>query len=208
MKFFKFAILTAIFGATFATPSLAQTDADYQAIKDALMSRPNAQTDIMGTTSNALRPLMHGRDYFEASDLDIYMKISAARLRAQNLTAILMYDLNGDMEVTREEIEQVVTFQMGGFGQPQQQIQLAVKQQVDRLMKSDKNGDGKLSGDELYANSQFNNFNEGQDLTANLGKALLAADPNKDGKVTQAEILAMIAHIAENGSLDAQAKKQ
>ena len=87
------------FGLSAAT---AQTEDEYKSVRDVLLNYSNGQSDLMNLAGNALRPLTHGRDYFEASDVGTYQKINDARRRSQLLVRVLSFDLDGNMEVTRE----------------------------------------------------------------------------------------------------------
>ena len=185
------------FGLSAAT---AQTEDEYKSVRDVLLNYSNGQSDLMNLAGNALRPLTHGRDYFEASDVGTYQKINDARRRSQLLVRVLSFDLDGNMEVTREEIEQAVTFQSGYSFQAPMQLKRMVDQQTNLLMQNDKNGDGKLSGNELTLPIANENPMNAEDITAGLGKALLAADPNKDDRITQTEILQILAHVSDGFS--------
>lgn len=165
----------------------------YKAISELLVGQSRAPVDIMAMAGNFLRPLTHGRNYFEASDVEIYDQIYKARRRAQFISQSLAYDLDGNMEVSKDEVEKSVAVNFGGSDPSS----ATLKRAVDQIMQSDTNGDGKLSGDELGLPRQQSGAVDEPNINARLGKALLELDPNKDGRLTQAEILGILAHVAE-----------
>ena len=197
MHKFKKIELAAMFSIALAGHAFSQSEDQIAKIRTLLNPNPQMQVDWMGQMSNLLRPLMHGRDYFEASDLTLYKQVVGAQRRSAGMMRILSYDLEGNMEVTRAEIEEVLAFQMGNFGNRQaEQLQQNIKQQADKLMQFDKNGDGKLSGSELVAAAAAEpNFMQ-EDRTESLGQALLDVDSGKDGKITQSIIFTILARVA------------
>ena len=186
--------LTIVTFALVAGSSYVRADetADYQAIKDMLVRESGSHIDIMAVAGNYLRPLTHGRGYFEPSDVEIFAQVSNARQRAQIMAQNLSYDLDGNMEVTKDEVTKSVEINSGGSSSLE-----SIQRAVDQVMLADKNGDGKLSGDEIAQPRSRSVAPDYSNNSAKFGTAMLALDPNKDGRLTQAEILGILSHVAE-----------
>jgi hypothetical protein len=75
--------------------------------------------------------------------------MEAAQYRASMVTQTVIYDLDGNGEVTRDEATRAATYQMRmqGYGEDSNQAaqQKRISQQVDRIMALDGNNDGTVT---------------------------------------------------------------
>lgn len=129
------------------------------------------------------------QDGLDAGDIEIMEATEAARLRAQNVRNILIYDLDGDGRVTRDEVKRVVLGRpRGAFGTlPQQTLTSAIDRQINTIMKPDTNGDNVITYDEMRAYKPEGRASSSAQQIEML-RALLALDPNKDGQLTVNEL--------------------
>jgi hypothetical protein len=127
--------------------------------------------------------------------------LQLAQLRAYTASRTLTFDLNGDLVVSRAEVEEAVMLQAGRhimrLSENQKQKERALqnlKERVDLTMAADKNADGVIAGHEIYfaqnadrIDQQFKAFGGG------FARALLKADPNQDGTLTEIEVSTVLA---------------
>lgn len=106
-------------------------------------------------------------DGLDKSDIEAVRLRWDARSRAQSVQDVLIFDLNGDLFVTRQEIERTADENHGI---------------ADGPMRKDINGDGRISVQEAADAAPHRTFE-----TANL-EALLALDPNNDERLTADEL--------------------
>ena len=87
--------------------------------------------------------------------MDLAEKVRTAQTRAQFAAQKLRYDLDGDLIVTREELESVLAYETGRNMRRQSDDAILAKlkdeiaERADKIMKADTDGDGKLSGIEV-----------------------------------------------------------
>jgi len=129
----------------------------------------------------------------DEGDLDFAVKRAGAQLRAGYASDRLRYDLDGDASVSRAEIEAVVARESSASGSsaPSQWQ----KERVDEIMLDDADGNGIISGVELVSVPASRKRDRSDDRLLPLAQAFLAADPDHDGIVTQAESFAIIAKV-------------
>jgi hypothetical protein len=136
-------------------------------------------------------------------------KIWDAASRASNAQRALAYDLDGDFVVTRQEIETVLDFRRRQPGSPIRlrpaEVEREIGAFVERALAGDANKNGSLEGMELLSararpgSGKFRLFVSPYELI----HALLDADPNSDGLLTEAESHVLLAAIAgPNNSAD------
>lgn len=105
----------------------------------------------------------------------IFAKLrTAAQQRAGEIGRVLRYDLDGDLKVTREEIDQ-----------SQSNVLVMARRQSaseSELSRYDKDGDGTITIQEAAANATRNRRSDYQ------LSGLLALDPNSDGQLTAKEL--------------------
>jgi hypothetical protein len=149
-------------------------------------------------------------DGISAQELNRAETISNARMRALFAQMNLMYDLDGDLVVTQQEVETVLDSNrlrlLGGNQKLKAQLLRRRAAQIQSAMAGDANNNGSLEGKELLAAPPKNGtgeFRRGMTGQYELVHALLDADPNSDGLLTEAEALALLATVADKAK-DAQ----
>lgn len=130
--------------------------------------------------------------------------ISNARQRAFYAQNVLAYDLDGDLAVTRKEIETVLDFKPRHplTSLTPAEIELENNAAVERKMAGDANNNGSLEGGELLSAPVHRNYGDRRQVKVSpfaLIHALLNADPNADGLLTAAETVALLAEITGPG---------
>lgn len=143
-------------------------------------------------------------------DIDLAEKVRTAQTRAQIAAQKLKYDLDGDLVVTREELESVLAYETGrGMRRQSDAAILAnfkreIAMRADKIMKADANGDGQLSGLEVSNRDPDRNWDNIVFIQQTaLARAMLKADPNGDGILTEAEIFEILGKVfagTENGT--------
>lgn len=143
-------------------------------------------------------------------DVDLAEKVRTAQTRAQFAAQKLKYDLDGDLVVTREELESVLAFESGRGMRRQSDaailanIKRDIAARADKIMKADTDGNGRLSGIEVSNPDPERNRDYGgfAQQTA-LARAMLKADPNGNGVLTEAETFEILGKVfagTENGA--------
>jgi Ca2+-binding EF-hand superfamily protein len=121
-----------------------------------------------------LRVADRAGDGLDRADIELSRAKREAQARARAVSEVLGYDLNGDFKITRDEIAMVA---QGEEPYRAQQVQST----IDRF---DGDGDGSITLAEADASAQESDGDAQID-------ALLALDPNRDGKLTAAELHAL-----------------
>ena len=180
-------------------------DAVIQEIRQLILETAGSGGDSASAFSKFSRLFMEiDRDGngMSLQDLELAEKVRAAQSRAQTAVQKLKYDLDGDLVVTRQELESVLAYESGrGMRRLSDAAVLAnLKREValraDRIMKADANGNGQLSGKEVTEpdperNSDYGGFNQ----QIALARAILKADPNGDGVLTEAETFTVLGKV-------------
>jgi hypothetical protein len=144
-------------------------------------------------------------DGISKDEVDLSASISEARMRSQMAAQILAFDLNADLIVTADEIITANQPRMRrGMNAGLQKGQVDVQNQaiLKQYMMNDSDGTKSLAGKELYAVSdrmkqQHGMFGDGNSINIEMARALLNADPNADGLVTESEGLALLAAVTK-----------
>ncbi len=131
----------------------------------------------------------------EEAEVNSFERVQTAANRAGVASQNLRFDLNGDLRVTREEMAEALEAQGGRYRGGRQmteaqkkQMQQRFDQQIAQMFKPDQDGNGVIEGAEIYAPSFDNGSREDYMRPAfAFVRVLLKADPNNDGKLTQAE---------------------
>ena len=188
-------------------------DAAIQEVRKLYLESPQSNGDISPALTKFSRLFLEiDRDGNGVSlqDIDLAEKVRTAQTRAQNASQKLRYDLDGDLSVTREELESVLAYETGRGMRRQSDaaIQANFKREIaaraDKIMKADTDGNGQLSGLEVSKpdperNRDYGGFSQ---QTA-LARAMLNADPNGDGVLTEAETFVILGKVfagTENGA--------
>ncbi len=151
-------------------------------------------------------------DGIETVDLDFFESIQNAASNANLASQWLRYDLNGNLSVSRQEVEEMLGSHQFGMSansmneRQKKQIAAQLKKNLDEMFANDLDGNGSIEGVELYrpTNKARDDRSYRQGYMP-FAKAMLKADPNRDGKLTQAEA-ASIAGESLDGVDDELAK--
>jgi hypothetical protein len=193
----------------------ARADSDPIAdIRSLLAQRMSSDSDVLSQVGPLLREIDRDGNGLDQKDIDQARLIHDARWRAQLVSRNLVYDLNGDLVVTREEAETAIDYQVSRrTSRAADTSQLNANkrqrdQQVNRIMQGDADGNQKLEGLELSALPEGSDeARRRQNFSADFAQALIRADPNSDGVVTESESLAILSKVAD-GYAEAVAKFQ
>jgi Ca2+-binding EF-hand superfamily protein len=153
------------------------------AMPDVLVERLNQGAVIgqyVAQVVGTLRSADRAGDGLDRDDVTLAREQQWAQMRASAVSEVLRQDLNGDFKVTRDEMLRAARGE-----EPYRTRQ--IETQLDRY---DSNGDGIITLPEAAAAAGATTGSYGQDRALD---ALLALDPNKDGKITAEELR----HIAE-----------
>lgn len=125
-----------------------------------------------------LRQADRAGDGLDKADIALRREIAAAQARASTVSDVLRQDLDGDLKVTRREIERATWAAQG----PAVEDKAGLAEQVDRgLRQFDANGDGTITIAEAVAVRLDSPYRDNLD-------GLLALDPDGDGRLTPKEL--------------------
>ncbi|QDX26141.1 hypothetical protein FPZ54_08975 [Sphingomonas suaedae] len=121
---------------------------------------------------SGLRQADREGDGLDRDDIKLTRALAQAHSRATSVAEVLRHDLDGNLEVTRSEIEQVMT----------REDNASLTNQIDRLLnRFDANSDGKVTVAEAAALNRFSDVHHQLD-------GMLELDPDGDGKLTPREL--------------------
>lgn len=138
----------------------------------------NELADYLNVTPRLLERFDRDDNGLDASDIKIAEQSAQAQTRANTAGQFLRMDLNTDNKVTRQEI-------IDTSATRQHSTQALIDNQVRRVMRDDKNGDDLLTLDEALASAATYSCRR---PGADFGEQLLALDPDKNGRLTTAEL--------------------
>ncbi len=202
-------VLTSFFTvlSLFLSSHTAHAEEAIDNIRDLLVQSRNFDGNFLNSVSGLLRQVDRDRNGIDQKDIDLLILIGAAQMRAQTISRILTYDLDGDIVITRQEVEQVIKFQSPELN-VNEGNQAILDRRVKEIMFGDANGDQKLEGAELAAKKiKTKETDLPQHFAIVLAGAILKADPNVDGKVTTSESLEILGKVAQ-GYEDALVKSR
>jgi hypothetical protein len=192
----------------------AQANEKVDLIRSILAKKLQSGLDQVGQIASLLDRIDRNHDGINQKEIDQAKEISTARRNAQNISQRLTYDLNGDFVVTRKEVNQVAEYSMAGrlSAAHNQFLRNQINQQredfVKRVMQADINRNEKLELSELSIPLHEEEVERDDDqLSITLSLALLDADPNNDGLVTESESSAILNQVVE-GLSDATTQLQ
>ncbi|MBI3672727.1 MAG: hypothetical protein HY245_04770 [Rhizobiales bacterium] len=139
-------------------------------------------------------------DGITQDEIDLARTIRLAQSRGQRAAGLLRYDLNGDLAISRDEVEQAVRFEMGRRGTasnavPEERLNREIGRLADRVMQRDADGNGKIEGSEIYVADPQQDGDRRLDQWGDLPQAALRADPDGDGRLTEAEAMVLFAKV-------------
>lgn len=183
-------------------------------IRSLLVQRYSSGLDVLSQAGRLLSEIDRNGNGLDQKDVDQAKSVHDAQLRAELVSRNLAYDLNGDLVVSRQEAETIVDYQMSrrtslALGVSQKNANKRRRdQQVNGIMHGDTDGNQKLEGLELSVPPVgFDKVRQGRNFSADFAQALIKADPNSDGLVTESESLAILSKVAD-GYAEAVAKFQ
>lgn len=135
-------------------------------------------------------------------DIDLVEKVWNAQTRSQIIVEKLRYDLDGDLVVTRHEVESYLEYELGrrlrrttGNGNADMQKREMAKR-IDRIMKGDADSNDRIEGIEMSAvDPERNRDYGGRNWQVTLARAMLKADPDGNGVLTEAETFALLGQV-------------
>jgi Ca2+-binding EF-hand superfamily protein len=153
-------------------------------IADPLLAQFHAGSTIeqyIAQVVTALRTADRDGNGLDRADIDLMRQTARASVRASAIAEVLRYDLDGDLKVTRAELEQSFPGRANNR-----------EQSIARMMeRNDADGDGAISIEEAAAASVRDRYG---DFSLD---ALLALDPDRDGKLMPAELQKLAQHAFE-----------
>lgn len=204
LKALSHALLPAmLFGVVGAHCAIAQSSENgNEALRQAFIDQ-YGQRFRTNKLAIYIASLYRNMDYdgqgLDRAEIELFKRIWNAQARGHVASRILRYDLDGDGVVTREEIEKVMSTHQGNrkldaSGQLDENTRRRIAAETDNVLAGDPNNDGRIEPGEyagLTKHDEFARHEAGKDH-AKVAEALLALDPNGDGKVTQVEALQIV----------------
>lgn len=156
-----------------------------------------------------VRKIDFGLDGLQASDIDLFVESQMAQQRAHSAASYLYFDLNGDVRVTADEFRRSLPvgnspFRLTTDPNYNAIASAALEEAIATRMRADTDGNGAIEGRELVQHKQPENTD--LQANANLARALLRADPNLDGIVTDSELSEILKLATAQHSLNLQAE--
>lgn len=201
-NFIRLALTGTVFCSIATTLANAQTASSTDSdIRSAYIESygQSPDTGVLQVLANLFQQFDRTGNGIDAADIDYFEKQQAAQIHANIASQWLRLDVNADLKVTREEVEGSLSRYRSRAGamteQQTKRINEDLKKQIDMMFLADANADGVVEGIELYTPQQRRD-NEYVYLKKGTAfvKALLRADPDGDGKVTQTEAALIASH--------------
>src|SRR5262249_53950114 len=144
-------------------------------------------------------------DGIELAEVEFYDNYMTAQKRSGWAAQKLRFDLDGDLMITRDEVEKVVLFQRGRLvgSVPEERLKRELAKSVDQIMQADSNQDGRLEGPEIYTAIPQQTDYARTDRNSAIARALLALDPNGDNRLTEVESFAILGKAFEGADFTA-----
>lgn len=133
------------------------------------------------------------RNGIDSNDIAIAESVDAAGRRAAQVSTTLRYDLDGDSRVTENEVRRSLEFQQGRQmqqGVEEAQRRTMMERQLVQVLALDLDHDGSISIAEML--SAEDTGNRQPETKYESLRLLLLNDPNGDGRVTPAELEAIV----------------
>jgi hypothetical protein len=190
--------------ASFLTLPVRADNDPIAEIRSLLVQRNTPGLIVLSEASRLLSDIDRDGNGLDQNDIDQATLIKVAWRRAGTISRNLVYDLNGDLIVTRQEIEITKNYQMllhvsRATGIREVNARKRQRDQlIDHIMRGDVNGDQKLEGLELsFLGKISKEMWQYEFISVDFAQALIKADPNSDGVVTDSEIRAILSKVAE-----------
>lgn len=202
-------VATIIFGIfAFGLPSLgtkqnarAEEDVD-QTIRDAFYElglRNFKQSQWQRTIGSIFRRYDRDGDGLSAEELRKHQSRARAALNQFELANLLLYDQNADFTISREEVEEIVSFY---FPQGTDKSRNRIAKEVDKIMSADPNNDDKVEPVEfsaLRSSGPRYEYPRKEVGRLRLIEMLMRSDPNGDDRLTNQEIINIGTRIFADG---------
>lgn len=154
--------------------------------------RPNVAIEqVVAQALMPIRQLDFDRNGLDDSDIDTAAAVSRAELRANQVSRLLRYDIDGDGSVTEAEVRKVLIYQGGrrasDFGQDDTELRL--QKQVTEMLTLDADGNKTVTMTEMLA-ADPQNERAGRDFDRY--RILVKLDPSGDGQLTVEEMESLV----------------
>lgn len=191
-----------VFVFAWEKPALADAIQDIRKLYFELVPSGGSNSSALATFSGLFLEIDRDGNGVSLQDIDLVEKVWSAQARSQIIVEKLRYDLDGDLVVTRQEVELYLEYEIGrrlrrtsGSGNAEMQKRELAKR-VDKIMKADANGNGQIEGIEMSAvDTERNRDYGGRNWQATLARAMLKADPDGNGVLTEAETFALLGQV-------------
>lgn len=140
--------------------------------------------------ANAMRRFRKfaGRDrVLTQADVELHAQIGAARLRAMHLQRYLRFDLDGDLIISREELDTHLNAAATRHEE----------RRVFQIAQMDRDADGQITMREILA-AQLPRARKRTDRQTLRLRELLAVDPNDDGQLTVQEFASVVETVFDS----------
>lgn len=206
----RFAALVAA-TAGFAAPAQAQAPAEPGPVPHYIHSALQGGVPVEQFVARAtaeLRRVDRGGDGLDRGDIRWLERTTRALTRANNLQAVIRYDLDGDTKVTAAEVRETLSRAVQEDGRSSTVIERGVEREIRDLAWFDANADGDVTLSEVLAApvDRARNVDRletpralmalpaaadgrltAEELSAYAGALFAAADTNEDGVLSDAE---------------------
>jgi EF hand len=143
------------------------------------------------------------------ADAQIAKQGMTARRRSQKLAELMAYDLDGDLAVSRAELETAARLMQKREGcnnclsaGANGSLSPSAAQWMKRQLQLDKNGDGSLSMDEIVAAANDRNVDQMDSRSWKSIEAIMVFDTDKNATVSEAEFEKGISDVFAAADLD------
>lgn len=184
-----------------AAPASADAKAELKNSLVEFAAETGGAENLLALVARVLAEVDRDGDGLRKAEIDFAEAVFGAQERASLATARLRFDLDGDLAVSKDEIERSMVYQLGRARQAgsnaamKERLKRQVQQQVQQLMVTDADGDGVLRGGEVTAADPQRPSGNRRSKFLDVARALLAADPNNDGVVSEAESLQVLGEV-------------
>jgi hypothetical protein len=186
---------TIVAGAGLIAPSLPARADQKADIRAAYIESfgDDSNSTFLDALSRVFMELDTDGNGITAENIDFFSRVQTAELRSNYVSQWLRFDLDGDLKVSRKEVEDGTTRRFGRrqgalTESQRQRVAKEMEQQIDKIFAADADHNGLIEGAELYQPQDQRERNyRGRLGAVPFALALLKADPDGDGKVTQAE---------------------
>ncbi len=197
--FSSFAFAITLLGST-TLQALADPLQDLRAVY-VDMQRDFGEQNLLNVIAQSFQQFDRDGDGLEKEEIDSAEAIHIAQFRSRYASQWLMSDLNGDARVSREELGDIFrrqrfrTTRMNDF--QKKRLDQELEDYLAEAMQADKDSNGVIEGVELYLPQRKEQLNARDEIDRHnptrFARAMVAADPNADGVLTESEAAGFLA---------------